>query len=275
MPGDSTAENAASQAGAKSRIVPTSARAESETPEIATFEHEDGDSYVVVRALSPGTAALVLRNAASGDVLERVGIDVAAIQTVAPSYPTWESRVLVMEGGSMTIGIDLLDEAGCRLVGVGAAEYALEGGISEEQVTLVSALADWLVSLLVGSVDEYITAEATALGEGTLTATATGGASLELSFSVVDESSVDSVSLVAPEGVEVGSAFSVSATATTADGERVHSPACAWTFTPTDAPIEVVSSSRDAWSFQASAPTTFSVGCTVGAAHGEVEVVVP
>ena len=245
---------------------------ESETPEIATFEHEADLSYVIVRALAPGTAILVLTDPASGDPIERVRLDVEAVTTLLPGSATWQSRILLMEGGGMTIWIHELDEAGCPLVGIGAVEYDLEGGISKEEVTLVSAFADWIVSFLLGSIDEYVAVEADAIGEGTLTANAVGGASLELPFAVVDASAVATVTLQAAEAVAVGNDVAVSAVANDANGERVHSPACDWRFEPADAPVEGIAAGRESWSFRATEPTTITVSCTLGAATGSVEI---
>jgi hypothetical protein len=247
---------------------------ESESPEVATFEHDTGSSYVIVDAVGPGTAVLVLRDAATGDVVDRVGIGVVAIVGIETTTE-WQNRLLLFEGGSMRVGIALEDESGCRPVGIGAVEDSFDGPVGEEPVTIVSALADWIVSVLVGSVDEYVDVTAAGPGNGTLHAVVAGGPSLDLPLGVVDASAVHAIELQAAGDPVVGSAFSVGAVARDADGEVVHAPLCAWSYGPADAPITDVSEARDTFSFTPQAATSLTVTCAIGTASASLPIEVP
>jgi hypothetical protein len=243
---------------------------QSDAPEVATFEiGDDGDIHVETHAA--GEVRLELRDE-SGELLEALSLEVKPVTAIALEAD--DERVNVMEGGSAHVRLELQDERGCGMVGVGGVDYSLEGGISESEVTLTDAIAGWLFEGLVGSpVTEYFDVDAESLGEGKVVVTAPSGALLDLPIAVVDASAVAAISLSASDDIPVGSSSSVSASATDADGNRIHDPACAWSLDPATGPIAFSSQDRDSAFVTSEAPGTATVRCDVGSASGTFDVV--
>lgn len=244
---------------------------ESDAPDVATFEiGDDGD--IVVETHAPGQVRLEIHDGASGELLEALPLTVKSVTSIASEEA--QAGVLIMVEGSASVPIELLDERGCRMVGIGGVDYALGGGISETQVTLVDALAAWLFESIFGSaVTESLSIDALALGTGSVSVSAPSGAAFDFSISVVDASAVASVTLhTSPDPMTVGSSYSVTADARDASGVVVHSPECAWTIDPATGPVELSSIGRDAAYVQATAPGQAVVHCSIGDAAGELPV---
>jgi hypothetical protein len=231
---------------------------------VAQFiQDEPGDSYVRVESHSPGSAKIVL-STVTGQVIDRFEIDVRDVGEIRLSDPDlYAERFTLMVGGSRTLYIDLDDARGRELKGIGGVDYTLYGGITEEQVTLVDALADFIVSILVGTVREYVTIEAMAPGLGTISVEAPSGASLDIPAQVVVPDDVTSLDLVLEEEAVVGEEAHVEAIAEM-DGERIYSPGCEWTLDPAEGPVTIDSWGRGSVSLEATAPASATVTCTVG-----------
>lgn len=241
----------------------------SDAPDVATFEiGDDGDIHVETHA--PGQARLELRDGASGELLEALPLTVKPVTSIASEDA---GGVMIMVGGETSAPIDLLDERGCRMVGVGGVDYMLEGGIGESQLSLVDALAAWLFEGVFGSpVTEHVSIDALGLGSGVVAVHAPSGAALQMPVSVVDASAASTVTLRSVEAFMVGSSHSVDATVLDANGAVIRSPACTWALSPATGPVELSSEGRDTAYVTASAPGDASVSCTVGSAAGQLAV---
>jgi hypothetical protein len=248
----------------------------SDNPEVLDFSSDDpGSSTIKCEAHREGEARVILTDAATSSVIDRFKVkvrDVAAMKLADPDL--YEHTLTVMTGGTCTVNVELREDGEKRLVGVGGVDYILEGGISEVNVTLVDAIADLIVSMLVGSVDEYASIEALEPGSGNLSIMAPSGVSYNVPVAVVDASVVTRVDLVYEEAfAESGdTALHIDAEAF-AGGEPVHSPECAWSLTPPDGPVVIDYSGRDWVQLHTPTPATAEIACTVGSATGSRTVV--
>lgn len=240
-------------------------------PEVVEFFDEGGGS---IRAEShvDGDAKVVLTRVDSGDVLDRFRIRVRDVSKIRTSDPDlYSERLLIMEGGQRTVYIDIEDRRDRMLVGVGAVDYTLRGGITEEHVSLVDAFSDFLVSILVGTNHEYVTVEALAAGAGSLDVRAPSGASLVIPAEVVDELAITRVELELENEAVVGESAHVRALSWAGE-ERVYSPECAWSLDPADGPVSVESEGRDSLVLSSGVPASATVTCTVGGASDSLTV---
>ncbi len=237
----------------------------SDTPSVAEFAVEKGRIAVTTHA--PGTARLEVRDA-SGALVDAVPVVVKAVSAIE----TREDLTL-MFGGVAYVDVDLKDELGCRMLGIGGVDYALAGGITEKEVTLADALASLLLGIFESGADEGFDLKAVAPGSGRLRISAPSGAVTELPVNVVDETAVAAVSLTAPkQPLKVGSSHSVKAQAKTDAGLAVESPKCAWELLPTTGAPEIASTGRDTLSVKASGPASATVRCSIGSATDELSL---
>jgi hypothetical protein len=245
----------------------------SDDPSVLTFvQDEPGDERIRCESHAAGSARIVLADVVSGGVIDRFRIDVRDVAAIRPSDgELYDETYTIMAGGMDAIYLDLLDGRGRTLVGVGGVDYALEGGLTEEGVTLVGALADLLVSILVGTTREYVTVEAVAAGSGSIVVSAPSGVHFVMPAAIVDASAVGAVSLSSEGAFAVGEQGHVEARAL-AGGERVHSPECAWTIEPAGGPVTIDSEGRDYLDLASTAAGSATVTCAVGSASDSIHV---
>jgi hypothetical protein len=241
----------------------------SDDEDVATFEiGEDGDIHVETHAA--GTVRMELRDEA-GTLVEALALEVKPVTAVALADEP--AQISVMVGGSAHVRLDLQDERGCRLVGVGGVDYTLEGGISESEVTLTDAIAAWLFEGIGGSpVTEYFDVDAESVGTGQLAVRAPSGASVDIPIAVVDETAVAEVTLSASDDLSVGSSSSVTARAEDADGNKIFDPSCSWSLEPATGPITFASEHRDSAYVASDSVASATVRCDLGSATGTVDV---
>jgi len=84
----------------------------------------------------------------------------------------YRHRYTIMVGGEPELHFILRNDRGRELKGIGAVDYILEGSITTQEMDLVSAMTDYIVSIFAGTVSEYVALTANELGTGTLTVTA-------------------------------------------------------------------------------------------------------
>ncbi len=236
----------------------------SSNPEVLEFiQDEPGDSYIRAESHAAGKAKIVL-STVMGDVVDRFEIRVRDVDTIRLSNrELYSERFTLMVGGSRTVNIDLEDTRGNELKGIGGVDYTLYGGITEEQVTLIDAFTDFIVSILVGTVQEYVTVEALAPGLGTISVDAPSGAGLDIPARVVEPADVTRIDLALEEEARVGDSATVDARAY-AGSERVYSPGCAWEMDPAEGPVTIDSSGRSSITLESATPASATVTCTVG-----------
>jgi hypothetical protein len=239
----------------------------SDDPSAITFTHDGpGDASIRAESHVAGHAKLVLTNASTGEVIDRFRIDVRDVDRIrASDEDLYRDTFTIMVGGERTIYLDLRDADRNELVGVGGVDYTLTGGLAEEHFTLVDAFADLLVSILVGTTQDYVTVEALALGSGALVVSAPSGASLSIPARIVDESAVTAVTLEGEATGPVGETINLDARALAGD-ERVHDPLCAWSIEPAEGPVAIDGEYRDSISLEATSPGSATVTCSVGTA---------
>jgi len=246
------------------------------SPGIADFELPGDSSYTITAtAHAAGSAELVIDDGTTGENVDHVSVPVADVVDLAVSFPEYVEAVTVIVGGEVRIGIEPIGEDGCGLVGIGAVDYALSGGATEDQATIWSALTDWLEAAfdwaLFGGTDEYVDVDAVALGAGSVRAFTAGGVEIEIPIAIVDESAVATVSVYEGQGT-VGTALAVSATPETAGGDFVHGASCAWSIDPGTGPIAITDQLGTQVTLEAAGPGSATVTCTIGGASGSGEV---
>jgi len=238
----------------------------SDNPEVADFSKESAESsFIKCEAHREGEAKVILTSASSS-VIDRFKVKVRDVAAMKLSNPDlYVDTLTIMTGGSKQVGIELRDDDDNRLVGVGGVDYILEGDISEANVTIMDALADVIVSMLVGSVDEYVNLEALEPGSGNLSVLAPSGVFFNIPVAIVDAYAVTRVTLSYDEEyAEAGNTgLHVDAEAF-AGSEPVHSPECAWSLSPPDGPVYIDYTGRDWVEIQTPVPATAEVACAVG-----------
>lgn len=243
--------------------LPTFVVSSSDEAVLTFVQDEPGDSFIRAESHAPGKAKIVLSTVA-GDVIDRFEIRVRSVDSIRLSnQDLYSERFTLMVGGSRTINIDLEDSRANELKGIGGVDYTLYGGITEEHVTLVDAFADFIISILVGTVQEYVTVEALAPGLGTISVDAPSGAGIDIPAQVVEPEDVTSIDLALEEEAVVGDSVTVDAYAYTGS-ERVYSPGCAWEMDPAEGPVTMDSPGRSSITLESSTPASVTVTCTVG-----------
>lgn len=247
----------------------------SDNPEVADFSKESPEnSFIRCEAHREGEAKVILTSATSSSVIDRFKVKVRDVAAMKLSDPEMYVETLtIMTGGSKHVGIELRDDDDKRLVGVGGVDYILEGELSEANVTLMDALADVIVSVLVGSVDEYVDIDALEPGSGNLSVLAPSGVFFNIPVAIVDAGAVTRVALTYDDEFAVAGNDGLHVDAEAfAGSEIVHSPDCEWSLNPPDGPVFIDFSGRDWVEIQTPVPATAEVTCTVGSAAGSRSV---
>lgn len=245
----------------------------SSSPSVLEFFDEDPEgSGVRCESHEAGSAHLVLSDATTGEEIDRFEIavhDVARIEVAEEEL--FREELTIMVGGERGIGLDLRDDRGRELVGIGGVSYGFSGGIDEESASLADAYADFIASLFVGTTDEGVTIEALALGAGAVTASARSGATLEIPVRIVDESVVTRVEVEARGELEAGSAIIFDCLAF-AGAEPVYAPVSTCSLEPADGAIAIDWESRGTVQLAATGPGSATLTCRVGGATASAEV---
>jgi hypothetical protein len=243
----------------------------SDQPGVIDFTAVEGHT-ISCEAHAAGKATVTLSDASSGSVVDRFDVHSEDVAKIAPQDSTeYVQRYEIMVGGTAELPFRLTGASGHDLVGIGAVDYSVTGGLGTPQVTLVSAVAQVLANVLAGTSQEYIDLTAGTAGTGSLVVTAPSGAELDIPAAIVDASAATGVTLAARADLQAGSG--VIFDATVSDGsERIHSAACMWSLTPSDGPIQIDWSDRDTIQLKASAKGSATLGCAVGSAAGQLAV---
>lgn len=247
--------------------------AASDDPDIAAMEMVDADT-IQIEATGTGRTKVVLRDADTGEVVDRFAIDVLSVDEIAPTAEDlYQERFTIAVGGEVQLGISLFHD-GERMVGVGGVDYAFDGGIGEQQVTLVEAIADWVLSGLLGTADEYADLEALALGSGSLTVSAPSGAELEVPVDIVDPSVVTRISLAMRSEPVDGRSVIVDARAVTGS-ETVHAAPCVWALSPADGPVLLDWATDTTAQLRTTEDSRATLSCAIADVSGRLAVEFP
>jgi len=250
-----------------------SCAASSSAPEILGWAGEC-DSALRGEAITPGSAALILTRDLDGGLLDRLSFDVAATETIELGDEGDRRPFLVATGGTARLLARPLDARGKRLVGVGGVAFSAAAPL-DAAVTLVSARAFVEAGSPIGSVQDFVDVLAGPTpAAGALCAEAPSGAAACADSAVVGATDVASISLwTDPRHPHAGAPWFVEAYAATAAGDRVRSPACAWSWSPAEAAAYDGDPGRDTATLllaDGSGGTTVTVTCVVGSARAEL-----
>ncbi|MBZ0116497.1 MAG: hypothetical protein K8H88_05875 [Sandaracinaceae bacterium] len=241
--------------------------ASSEDASVLGVSHTTGSAAIGLLGVAPGSARVLLREA-GGAELDRFPVRVRTADRLALVSPETQSRLLVMQGGTATLQLDLT-AGGDRLVGYGAVTYALGGALTASQVE-VGAIGPGLGRLLVGTATELAFVNAVATGTGTLDASAAGGASFSVPLEIVDASAVATITLeLDPDDSDRAS---LRAVARAGDGEEIHGPQCAWTIDPPSGPLSLSVATGPFTDVVATAAGQATVTCTIGTQSASTSV---
>jgi hypothetical protein len=243
----------------------------SDNPAVLDFSKESPESsFIKCESHQEGEARVILTGSTSMTVIDRFEVKVRDVKAMKLTDPDlYVETLTIMTGGSRQVGMELRDDDDKRLVGVGGVDYIMEGGITEANVTLMDALADVIVSMLVGSVDEYVSLEALEPGSGNLSVLAPSGVFFNIPVAIVDAHAVTRVELsYDDEFAEAGNTGLHVDAGAFAGSEPVHSPECEWSLSPPDGPVFIDFSGRDWVEIQTPVPAAVEVICTVGTTTG-------
>lgn len=230
-----------------------------------------GTTVITLEGGAAGSGKVLLEGI-DGELVDRFKIDVAAVERIEVSADDlYRDRLTIINGYGVQVGLDLRGE-GESLKGYGGLEYELTGGISESEITLVSALADAIVGVLVGSNNEYARIDATAIGSGEVRATALSGAELVIPIQVITEADLTGVELEQTDPLIVdGEDPSFIDARFVAGAEIAQGGACQWSIDPADGPIAATFSSKSA-SLSATGAGSATLRCAIGDQVGVIEV---
>lgn len=223
-----------------------------------------GDSVIEATAHREGTAKVILVDANTDDVIDRLAVDAYDVASIElRDSELYRQRYTIMVGGEAEIHFILRNSRGRELKGIGAVEYTLQGGITEQEMDLVSAMADYIVSIFAGTVSEYVSLTANELGEGTLMVSALTGVTLQIPVVIVDESAATAIEIVPRGELEAPGAMIVDAIVWAGD-EPLHSAACQWSLSPPEGPVQIDWELRDAVQLKADTPGEAELTCQIG-----------
>lgn len=245
-------------------------KAVSDAPEVATFSiGNDGDIHVETHAT--GDVRVELRDE-DDELVEALALRVKAVHDIELTDDS--DSVVIMSGGSDYIGLDLLDEDGCRMVGVGGVDYVLEGPVSESGEWLLIELAvEWIFEPWFGNrVDEGFWVQSEEEGEGQILVRAPSEVERAIPVAVVDASAVAEVVLPQPDVHALGETPRYSAHAYDAEGTEVRDPDCTWSIEPSDGPVQLGDIGRDSVELTSTVPAQAVVTCQVGTALASMPV---
>lgn len=223
-----------------------------------------GVADALAQGLAAGGADLVLRNRATGAVLDRVRIRVDPITRIEldPSFDTTYAYT-IMTGGDGRLDFRLYGALG-RLVGVGGVTYALAGGLTGTEAGLESATLSNQGFL--DPIEEFVRIDARARGAGAVEVRArTGAGALSVAVEFVEPVDATSVSLTGGGTASVGSRRTVRASAW-AGSVPIVEPDCNWSLSPSGGTVRIDEIRRELVVLEASAPGAATVTCVVGSA---------
>jgi hypothetical protein len=223
-----------------------------------------GDNFIEATAHREGTAKVILLDARTDEVIDRLAVDaydVASIELRVPDL--YRQRYTIMVGGEAEIHFILRNSRDQALKGIGAVDYTLQGGITEQEMDLVSAMAEYIVSIFAGTVSEYVDVTANELGTGSLLVSALTGVTMEIPVAIVDESAATAIELVPRGDLEAPGAMIIDAFVWAGD-EPLHSAACQWSLNPPDGPVQIDWESRDVVQLKADTPGQAQLTCQIG-----------
>ncbi len=238
---------------------------QSEAPTVMTFtQDEPGVNPIHVQSFAPGQTRLIFQDE-SGELIDRFPMGSHAVARIAPrDDDEYIDTYTIMVGGEDVIGFSLFDENEQGLAGFGGVDYAVSGGITEDvEVTLGTALGDAIASLFAGVNDEYVRIDARSVGTGQIVVTAASGATLDIPVAIVDETAVTRVLVEDDDAIDYDLSRSAFAHAWVGD-EVVHDPACVWSISPADGPVQITSEHRDFVTVGSDVPGEATVTCTIG-----------
>src|SRR5262249_35850436 len=151
---------------------------------------------------------IILMNGDS--VIDRLPVETRLIDKIAPDRDkVFRNRILLVDGSELRLNVTVLDRDKKPLVGVGALQYTLTGGLTEAQVSLGGIIADLLLTGLAGSNVESFTMDAKGLGSGSIHIAAAGGAFLDIPVEVVDSSVITRLEMAPKQEVLIGWSSSI------------------------------------------------------------------
>jgi len=230
--------------------------------EIVEFSKESEMSYsILAEAHREGEAQVILYESYSHNVLDRFEVKVRDVAEIVLKEPgLFEERLTTVAGGKKYVFLNLKDRQGNKLFGIGGVDYYLADGFTVEQVTLVSAMHDPLLTYFGGSFSECAFIEVMAFGTGSIAVEAPSGASLSIPVAIVDESVITRLALSSS-----GDAYRITVFANAWNGnEPVYSPDCEWTWDSTGGSVYLVFEGRDYLALEGSSSARANITCTIG-----------
>ncbi|MCA9660900.1 MAG: hypothetical protein KC486_21335, partial [Myxococcales bacterium] len=247
---------------------------ESDDPDVMSAMRADEESStVILESSAAGTAKVVFRDKASGDVFDRFKIYVHDVDRIELNQDDlFDQSFTLMVGGESTIYFDLRDTKDHYLQGIGGVSYSLSGQITADELGLIDAIAEAIVNVLAGSNNESVAIEALGVGSGEIVALAPSGATLAVPVTVVGPEAITRVEVFGEDDPpRIGELYGLNADAF-AGAEEVRSPECEWTVAPADGGVTVRSASRSTISVESEVAASATVTCTIGGVSGSYEV---
>jgi hypothetical protein len=247
----------------------------SDDPTVALFTRDGaGSSGVHAEALAPGEARIVVRDATSGEVIDRLPMRVRAVDRIEVDSGDLPGPRTFLEGTRFVIRPTSYDGRGSELVGVGALSYEVTAGLEaddEEAPFGLDIIAEAFASLLAGHNQEYAELEATAVGEGRVRITAVSGVTTSVPVRVVSVDEVTRVEVGTDGERDEDGRLRVEAEVWAGD-RAIWGPTCSWSIEPVTGPVTLESTSGGTALLASDGHGSATVTCTVGGASDSLVV---
>jgi hypothetical protein len=210
-----------------------------------------------------GSARVVLRDAETGELVDRLEVRIERVVRISPISPLPH---LTMAGARRAVPGWLTAATGEELVGFGALDTSARGPLA-----LVAGEREHFLAS-----QEGLVVDALAPGVGVVTLSAPAATPVVLVHEVVDPSAITRVEIPWDERswfAFAGSPFSVTAVAW-AEDELVSSPVCSWSLEPTDGAIQITEVGRDRVTLLSPSPTRATIRCEIGGASDDATILV-
>jgi hypothetical protein len=230
-------------------------RVSSDDPTILTVA---GASRIRVTAIRAGSARIRLVAKGSGDLVDTLVIRVADVAAVEP-----DEEIVIAVGGGLDRELEVHDEFGNRLVGVGALSFAPSPSLDMGQLGIHDGCEDIEYA-------ECVRLTARDVGVGMLEIQAVTGAVDTIPLDLVDETAITAIELRRDPAT---GRVAVHRTAYS-DGRLVYGAPCTWSLTNASNTLFIGDAQRD----KAVVGSVFNVGgsgtvqCQIGAVSETIDV---
>jgi hypothetical protein len=225
------------------------------------LEVEPSGAFLSVEGVAAGEAEVQLVSTDTGEV-----IDALLVRVREPYEVLTYDDLKVYYESEAVLTPEIYDDEGCRMVGTGALQYALGGGLGSEHLDLQATTEQELNSSF-----EQVFVTSGTTGSGSLVVSAPGFED-QLPLAVVGPDSVGSIDMDDEHIVGVGTLTFFYPQISDAAGDAILGVECDWTLDPENSPIQV-EPEPGSISVTSDVVAEATLTCTVGSTSASIHLV--